>query len=132
MLEAETESIVSDEEVDVESEADVAPAAMIRRSAHIQEGFISLDMVNVREVITIRSCVMKVLPAFLRGAYRSAMRLALQEIVSAMGLQNRLIPRMLLFRQARGGKVPKNQLSENAARLRSRRRRNRVDDVEKC
>ena len=86
------------------------------------------------------------------------MRLALQEIVSGMELQNRLrilrgwklfilIPRMLLFRPARGGKVPKNQLldmlskfvngqwldllgksqeaSENAARLRSR------DDVEK-
>ena len=91
--EAETESILSavpesavgsDEEVDVESEADVAPAAMIRRSAHIHEGFVSLDMVNVREVIAIRSCVMKVPPAFLRGAKRSAMRLALQEIVSGM------------------------------------------------
>ena len=63
--EAETESIFSavpegevgsDEEVEVESEADVAPVAMIRRSAHIQEGFISSDMVNVREVITIRRC----------------------------------------------------------------------------
>ena len=67
MPEEETESIFSavpesevgsDEEVEVESEADIAPA-MIRPSAHIQEGFISLDMVNVREVITIRSCVMK-------------------------------------------------------------------------
>ena len=94
MPEEETESILSvvpesevgtDEEVEVESEADVAPA-MIRPSAHIQEGFISLDMVNVREVITIRSCVM-VPPTFLHGAYRSAMRLALQEIVSGMEFQ---------------------------------------------
>ena len=94
----------------------------------------------------------------------AAMRLALQKMVSGMELQNRLrilrgwklfilIPRLLLFRPARGGKVPKNQLldrlskfangqwldllgksqeaSENAARLRSRRRRNRVDEVEK-
>ena len=80
MPEAETESILSavpesevgsDEEVEVESEADVAPA-MIRRSARIQEGFISLDMVNVREVITIKSCVMKVPPTFLRGTRRQS------------------------------------------------------------
>ena len=76
----------SDVEVDVESEADVAPAAVIRPSAHIQAGFVRLDMVNVREVIAIRGCVMKVPPAFLRGAYRS-MRLALQEIVSGMELK---------------------------------------------
>ena len=75
---------------------------------------------NVREVIAVRACV-KVPPAFLRGAYKSAMRLALQEIVSGMEIQNQLwmsrgwklfilLPRILLFRPARGGKVPKNQL----------------------
>ena len=49
------------------------------------------------------------------------MRLALQEIVSGMEIQHQLrisrgwklfvlLPRILLFRPARGGKVPKNQL----------------------
>ena len=70
---------------------------MIRRSAHFQEGFVSLDMVNVREdVIVIKSCVIKVPPAFFRRACRSAMGLALQEIVSGMELQNSLrIPEKL-------------------------------------
>ena len=64
---------------------------------------------------------MKGPPAFLRGAYKSAMRLALQEIVSGMELQNQLrisrgwklfilFPRILLFRPGRGGKLPKNEL----------------------
>ena len=81
--EAETESVLSAKpksevgsgvEVDVESQADVPPAAVIKPSAHIQAGFVSLDVVNVREVIAIRGCVMKVPPAFLRAAHRSAMR----------------------------------------------------------
>ena len=64
-----------------------------------------------------------------------------------------LIPRMFLFRRPRKGKIPKNQLFdrfskfangqwldllgkspeawENEVRLRSRKRRNKVDDVEK-
>ena len=69
----------------------------------------------------VRSCVMKVHRTFFFGAYRSAMRLALQEIVSGMEVQNRfrilrgwelfiLILRMLLFRRARCGKVQKKQL----------------------
>ena len=101
---------------------------------------------------------------FHRGAYKSAMRLALQEIVSGMEIQNQLrisrgwklfilLTRILLFRPARGGKVPKNQLldrlqkfangewvhllrlsreaSESAASIRSRRSPTRVDTVEK-
>ena len=82
----------------------------------------------MREVIAIRGCAMKVPPTFFRGAYRSAVRLALQEIVSGMELQNRLrvlrgwklfilIPRLLLFRPARGGKVPKNQLLDRLSKF---------------
>ena len=50
----------------------------------------TLDTMNVREVIAVKACVMKVPPALLRGAYRSTMRLPLQEIVSGMELQNQL------------------------------------------
>ena len=60
---------------------------------------------------------MKVPPAFLRGAYRSAMRLALQEIISGMESDNQVrITRgwklfsMPLFKPPRGGKVAKNKL----------------------
>ena len=49
-----------------------------------------MDTVNVREIIAIRACVMKAPPVFLRGAYKSAMRLALKDIVSGMEMQNQL------------------------------------------
>ena len=97
MPEEETESIFSavpesevgsDEEVEVESEADVAPADHQHMSKKVS------------------SVWMKVPPTFLRGACRSAMRLALQEITCGMEFQNHLrvlrgwklfilIPRML-------------------------------------
>ena len=82
-----TESLFSSRpEVEVDSESQFVFVPVL--------AFIVLDTVNVREFIAVRACVMKVLPAFLRGAYKSAMRCA----------------RILLFRPARGGKVPKNQL----------------------
>ena len=107
-------------EVDSESQFVSVPALAVRPSARTQSRFIALDTVNVREIIAVRACVMKAPPAFL-GAYKSAMRLALKEIVSGMEMQNQLrisrgwklfvlLPRILLFRPARGGKVPKNHL----------------------
>ena len=107
--------------MDSESQFVSVPRPAVRPSARTQSGFIVLDTVNVREVIAVRACVLKVPPVFLRGAYKSAMRLALQEIVSGMETQNQLrisrgwklftlLPRILLFRPTRGGKVPKNQL----------------------
>ena len=55
------------------------PALAVRPSARTQSGFLALDTVNVREVIAVRACVMKVPPAFFRGAYKSVMRLAIQD-----------------------------------------------------
>ena len=64
-----------------------------------------------------RACIMKVLPTFLKGAYRSAMRLALSEAEAAhragRGRISRawklflLLPRILLHRPPRGGKLPR-------------------------
>ena len=78
----------------------------------------SLDIVNVQDVFSRRACVMKAVPAFFKGAYRSAMRVALQEVVSGMEVDNpsritrgwklfTFLPRLLLTKLPRGGKVPK-------------------------
>ena len=72
---------------EVESEFET-PVPLFRPSARINEGFVSLDIVNVQDVFSRRACVMKAPPAFFSGAYRSAMRVALQEIVSGMELDN--------------------------------------------
>ena len=66
---------VPEVEVDSESQFVSVPALAVRPSARTQSGFIALDTVNVREVIAVRACVMKVPPAFFRGAYKSVMRL---------------------------------------------------------
>ena len=73
---------------------------------------------------------MKAPPAFFRGAYRSAVRVALQEIVSGTELDNptritrgwklfTLHPRLLLTKPPRGGKVPKNKLLERVQKFAS-------------
>ena len=154
-------------QADRSSEPEMAVSQVVpevRPSARTQAGFAALDVINVRDIFTQRACVMKVPPAFLRGAYRSAMRTALLEITSGMELSNNtrvvrgwklfvLLPRMLLFKPPRGGKVSKNVLldrftkfaqgqwldlltqsvaaSAAAIEMRSRRRRTGTDSVEK-
>ena len=99
-------------------------------------------------------------PAFMRGAYKSILRFALQEASEANAAHDEqrlcrawklflLVPRMLLFRSARGGLIPKNQfrgrfdrfvrgewiglliegehMAVEASSARSRRRRTRVE-----
>ena len=170
--ESDTETVISqgpeagDASTDslVDSESIVRPLAWdVRPSALTQAGFVALDLINVRDVFTHRACVMKVPPAFLRGAYCSAMRLALHEIISGMESDNQvritrgwklfiLLPRMLLFKPPRGGKVAKNKLldrftkfaqgqwlellsasaeaSKSAADIRARRSRTRMDPMD--
>ena len=64
---------------------------------------------------------MRAVPAVIRGAFRAAVIVALQEIVSGEEANNNLrivrawklfllSPRMLLFKPARGGAVPKRKL----------------------
>ena len=74
-------------EVDSESQFVFVPATAVRPSARTQSGFVALDTERAGGHCS-QACVMKVPPAFLRGAYKSAMRLALQETVSGMELQN--------------------------------------------
>ena len=89
------------------------PVPWFRPSARSNVGFVSLDIVNVQDIFSRRVCVMKAPPAFFRGAYRSAMRVALDNPTRIMRGWKlfTLLPR-LLTKPPRGGKVPKNKLLE--------------------
>ena len=92
-----------------------------RMTRAIQEALQSSDFVDVQSVFRDRACLMRSPPVFLRGMYKSALRVALTEFHQA-GRDDRrrcrawklllLLPRLLLFRPARGGLLPKRQLQE--------------------
>ena len=82
-------------------------------SPAIREALVSLDHVDLVHMFPRRAILMKCPPQFLRGAYKSAMRLALTEFQESAqgGDETRrtrawklfiLLPRLLLFRPARG------------------------------
>ena len=88
----------------------------------------SLDEVDVQHLFRDRAVVIKSLPSLIRGAYKSAMRMALREAADRASARDEvrlcrawklflLLPRMLLHRPPRGGFIPKCQLSERFARL---------------
>ena len=73
---------------------------------------------SVAEIFQRRACVMRSVPFIMKAAYRGAMRVALQEVMRGRELNcgsrvSRgwklflLLPRLLLFRSPRGGRVPK-------------------------
>ena len=112
---------------DGEEEAAAPEPEPIREADHarvtpaIREGLRSLDHVDLVHLFSIRAVVMKSPPKFVRGAYRAAMRIALEEIVFGHQAQNEdrqsrgwklfvLLPRMLLFRPPRGGLIPKQRV----------------------
>ena len=72
--------------MDSESQFVLVPAPAVRPSARTQSGYIAL--LDTTKGPCNR--VMKVPPVFFRGAFKSAMRLALQQIVSGMEIQNQL------------------------------------------
>ena len=79
-----------------------------------------LEGVSLVEIFHRRACVMRSVPLVVRGAYRMAMRIALQEVVTGrdqnsemrVGNCSHLLPRLLLHRPPRGGLVPERQLEE--------------------
>ena len=88
----------------------------------------SLDVVNVSALIRCRAIVMKSPPRFFRGTFRTVLRFALQEANAAVAAPDErrqcrawklflLAPRMLSFRETRGGSIPKNQLQERFGRF---------------
>ena len=97
---------------------------VVRRSRAITRAFATLDEVNLEEVFRDGAWVMKKPPTFLKGAYQGAVRVAMQEALSETRSEPSrtrawklflLLPRILLFRQGRGGLIPQNKLRERFA-----------------
>ena len=88
-------------------------------SVEIRAAFEFLDTVDLKATFSRRACVMKTTPHFLRGPFCNALRLAMEEAVRDGEVhQNRgwklflLLPRLLLHRPPRGGKVHRSKLVE--------------------
>ena len=89
----------------------------------VREAIRGLDALDISAIFSRRASVMRSPPKFRSGAFRSAMRVALNEIVTGVerhdeSVQCRgwklfmLLPRLLLFRPPRGGNISKQQLQE--------------------
>ena len=98
----------------------------LRMPRSFQAAFASLDAIDLKAEFRYRPCLMRSPPGFLRGAYKTAMRVALTEFHQAGQDETRrrrawtlflLLPRLLLFRPARGGLLPKGQLQERFNRF---------------
>ena len=94
---------------DVASEAEEEVTFQLPGVATRRAGFVSLEAVVMEEEFDERACVMKSVPRFLRGPYRIAMRVALEEIESADDTRRELgwklfllLPRLLLHRSPPG------------------------------
>ena len=83
----------------------------------------SLDMVDMREVFQRCAVIMRTVSVFLKRAFKTAFRVAVEERL--LGETNgefhggpadmevvHASARMILFRPPRGGKVPRKQLEE--------------------
>ena len=104
------------------AESNLATPVVQLGTQALRGGLQSLDMIDLVEVWKVRGNLMKSVPKFMQGAYRTGMRQALDAV--SLGeergddlLQIRgwklffLIPRMFLYRPSRGGQVPKKTLS---------------------
>ena len=91
------------------------------KTRSIHEGLQSLDTVILEDVFQLRATLMQTVPKCLQGAYRSALRVALEGIKvgvehNNVEMQSRawklfmLVPRMFLSRPGRGGLVPRREL----------------------
>ena len=109
-VEAAVEVEVEDSAVEVEMELEAAQSRSARAA------FRELDGVDVPDMFAKRGVVMQNVPRSLRGAFRNAVRVALDEIKAGRfgndeTRQERgwklflLIPRMLLHREPRGGTI---------------------------
>ena len=102
--------------VEEESPADVVHD--IRgNSVVIREAFLSIDAVDLHTIFAKRAAVMKAIPRFLRGSFRNAMRVAMDEKLQTNEVRRTrgwklflLLPRMLLHRPGRGGNISTSKL----------------------
>ena len=128
---SDTESVGSGSSCSAQPDGgEVAPTLPIDEvsiSAEFATSLSRLDTLDLEEVFHLRALLMKS-PPFLKGAYRSAIRLALGELDSTRDSNDPtrsirawklflLLPRLLLFRPPRGGLVPKGRLRERFERF---------------
>ena len=85
----------------------------------IRAALAELDHVDLMAEFSRRAIVMKTIPHFLRGQFRNALRVAMDEALEMNQLRSErgwklfmLLPRLLLFRPPRGGHVHKSKLAE--------------------
>ena len=102
--------------VEEESSVDIVHD-MREDSAAIREAFLSLDAIDLHTIFAKRASVMKNVPQFLRGSFRNAMRVAMDEAIQENEVRRTrgwklflLLPRMLLHRSRRGGNISKSKL----------------------
>ena len=122
---SDTESIAGISEQGVAEVVDAtlaeAPVDFAPRATQYSESLACLDGVSLRDVFD--TSVMHSVPFFLRGAFRGALKVSLQSIMRGYEQHSdlritrgwkffMLLPRMLLFRPRRGGKVHRKTLEE--------------------
>ena len=137
-VESDTESVLSSEREgwsDHEEGTEV-PATVEDREVHeevhvnpaCREAFVTLDTVDLCRMFRRRAHVMKTVPIFLKGAFTSALRMALSEVQAGIERDSEIrivrgwklfmaLPRMLLHRPGRGGLISKNKLKERVAQF---------------
>ena len=90
---------------------DSDPIPMERRLRAAPGAFASLDAIDLRQVFELRARVMRSVPVVLRGAFRAAIRVSMQEILNGVEAHSEvraergwkllmLLPKLLLFRPA--------------------------------
>ena len=121
-------SVQDDREVDISSEEEVEIVVARPRGPDLREAFSTLDDVNVIPIFHQRAAVTKTVPRFLRGPFRNALKIAMEEVLSSDDVvgQSRgwklfvMIPRMLLHRPPGGGLIAKEKLVGRFELLRQR------------
>ena len=120
----------ADGDPESQDEVLVEPVNVNMRARAVTSGFESLDIVELTDVFQFKASIMQSVPKFLHGAYRSALRQAIDGVKSGLerndvALQVRawklflLVPRMLLFRPCRGGTIPRKTIEERVALFQS-------------
>ena len=95
------------------------PGRDVRNTAAFRAALQSLDGVSLVEEFTRRPCIMKSVPKFFKGPYRKAMRAAMDEANCGVPARQErgwklfvLLPRLLLFKNARGGTLGKEKFAK--------------------
>ena len=92
------------------------------------DAFTTLDPLDLKEVFECRANVIRIVPHVVRGAFRLAIRAALDKVTAGHEMHSEvrmgrgwkllmLLPSMLLNRPRRGGHIPHRQLENKCRRF---------------